>query len=570
MPTPFARYTALIAAPRLLLALVAPVQDCDEVFNYWEPLAHLAGRPFALMTWEYAPQYALRTYAYVAAHLPAARLAAALLPGPGPAAFYALRAGLALLAAAAEASLAAAAGRRFGADLGATMTLLSAASAGGALASSALLPSSAAMALSAVALARWVDGDWRAAAAWAVAATIVPGWPFVAVMFAPLALHALRTSGLGPVAARGLACGAAALAPCALLDAALYRAAVSPLWNVVKYNALNDGDDLYGTEPLSYYAKNLLLNLNLAAVLALALPALLLASLAAGQNKAPAAAAWSGATAAECGQALLFASPAAVWLAVMASRPHKEERFLYVAYPALHLAAAFGATAAAAAASRCCGLPRAATRALVVAGAAALSAARAAALVAHYGAPLAAWRFLSADLAARLPAGAAAAAAVPLTVCVGGEWHRYPSSFFLPAGASLAFVRSGFAGQLPQPYGAAPWAAPPQPFNDANGDEPARYLADAAACDYAVVLERHGGGCDDAPTCAALGDPAGWHRRLELPYLDAGASTTAARALWLPGLRGGARFGKYVVLGRRPGEQACGVGDHDDGDGQCA
>lgn len=38
-------------------------------------------------------------------------------------------------------------------------------------------------------------------------------------------------------------------------------------------------------------------------------------------------------------------------------------------------------------------------------------------------------------------------------VCVGDEWHRFPSAFFLPGPAyRLAFVRAGFRGLLPRAF----------------------------------------------------------------------------------------------------------------------
>ena len=37
------------------------VPDCDEVFNYWEPL-HFLHHGFGLQTWEYAPEFSLRSY----------------------------------------------------------------------------------------------------------------------------------------------------------------------------------------------------------------------------------------------------------------------------------------------------------------------------------------------------------------------------------------------------------------------------------------------------------------------------------------------------------------------------
>jgi alpha-1,2-mannosyltransferase len=59
---------------RVYASLSLPIQDCDEVFNYWEPLNFLlydyddaSPDTFSvfLQTWEYSHQYALRTYAYL-------------------------------------------------------------------------------------------------------------------------------------------------------------------------------------------------------------------------------------------------------------------------------------------------------------------------------------------------------------------------------------------------------------------------------------------------------------------------------------------------------------------------
>ena len=87
-------------------------------------------------------------------------------------------------------------------------------------------------------------------------------------------------------------------------------------------------DTLYGVEPWSFYLKNLLLNFNVALPLALLLPPVL------------AALPWPHWSLRAKREVLLFTSPAFLWLAVMASRPHKEERFLFPIYPLLCLAAA--------------------------------------------------------------------------------------------------------------------------------------------------------------------------------------------------------------------------------------
>jgi alpha-1,2-mannosyltransferase len=45
----------------------APILDCDEVFNYWEP-THFLTRGYGLQTWEYSPEFAIRSWAYVGLH----------------------------------------------------------------------------------------------------------------------------------------------------------------------------------------------------------------------------------------------------------------------------------------------------------------------------------------------------------------------------------------------------------------------------------------------------------------------------------------------------------------------
>jgi alpha-1,2-mannosyltransferase len=70
-PTPFAvdpisAFYVFFAA-NLLAALFAPIQDCDETFNYWEP-THFVSHGYGLETWEYSPEYAIRSWLYIAFH----------------------------------------------------------------------------------------------------------------------------------------------------------------------------------------------------------------------------------------------------------------------------------------------------------------------------------------------------------------------------------------------------------------------------------------------------------------------------------------------------------------------
>ena len=72
---------ALLATARLVSAALNIVHDCDEVYNYWEPLHYLLFGS-GMQTWEYSSAYALRSYLYLLLH-GAVAAPAALLFGNG-------------------------------------------------------------------------------------------------------------------------------------------------------------------------------------------------------------------------------------------------------------------------------------------------------------------------------------------------------------------------------------------------------------------------------------------------------------------------------------------------------
>lgn len=55
----FASLLALLAAARVLGAALYLVHDCDEVYNYWEPL-HFLLKGTGMQTWEYRCGTAIR------------------------------------------------------------------------------------------------------------------------------------------------------------------------------------------------------------------------------------------------------------------------------------------------------------------------------------------------------------------------------------------------------------------------------------------------------------------------------------------------------------------------------
>ena len=51
----------------MMSAFLNGINDCDETFNYWEPLHYLLfGEGF--QTWEYSPEYGLRSWFYIFIH----------------------------------------------------------------------------------------------------------------------------------------------------------------------------------------------------------------------------------------------------------------------------------------------------------------------------------------------------------------------------------------------------------------------------------------------------------------------------------------------------------------------
>ena len=72
---------ALLAAARLLSAFLNIIHDCDETYNYLEPLHYILFGS-GMQTWEYSSQFALRSYLYLLLHAPPA-VAPALLLGAG-------------------------------------------------------------------------------------------------------------------------------------------------------------------------------------------------------------------------------------------------------------------------------------------------------------------------------------------------------------------------------------------------------------------------------------------------------------------------------------------------------
>ncbi|WVZ00771.1 hypothetical protein V8G54_026840 [Vigna mungo] len=89
------------------------IHDCDEVFNYWEPLHYLLYKT-GFQTWEYSSQYALRSYLYLLFHEIVGRPASWLFSEDKVRVFYAVRFLLGLLSVLTDTVLVVALSRKYG------------------------------------------------------------------------------------------------------------------------------------------------------------------------------------------------------------------------------------------------------------------------------------------------------------------------------------------------------------------------------------------------------------------------------------------------------------------------
>lgn len=89
---------------RLFSALFLHITDCDETYNYWEPLHFLLyGKGF--QTWEYSPEFGLRSYLYLLIHAVPVNLIRGVFGINSKSVFYCTRIMLGIVCAAAETSM---------------------------------------------------------------------------------------------------------------------------------------------------------------------------------------------------------------------------------------------------------------------------------------------------------------------------------------------------------------------------------------------------------------------------------------------------------------------------------
>ncbi|GMH51545.1 hypothetical protein TrST_g314 [Triparma strigata] len=536
--------------------------DCDEVYNYYEPL-HFVLYGYGLQTWEYAEEYALRTYAYL---MPAAGVVKAvtvvlqplvklsILPAhllSKPSLFNLVRLFLSWSAGYAEWRFVLSAYHHIDPTVGLLTFLFLTPSAGMFHAAPAFLPSSVALTLTMLSSSLHLSSEYIGAIFYGMFAVVCLGWPFVAVLYIPLGLHSLYASYNNRHAKsssqRLLATSLTLFIAIFFLaflsfvvfvvDYVYYEKATIPSLNIFLYNAVGStpgdeetgtatGDELYGVEPLSYYLKNLALNFNLVAVLSALYPIFKTITYLTQRKKS-------------LPVDLIIVAPLFLWALIVFPRPHKEERFLF---PIYHLIAFSAAVLLNDVTSflRKLKVPSIITKLLLfsaVASTTLISRFRINALSSNYSAPLKLYTKLHDSILLSDSTS---------SVCVAGEWHRFTSHFFLPLNSRLEFVQSGFKGQLPQHFtegGSA--VTSPQKFNAINQEEVERYV-DISSCDYFVDLTLP---TSSYESLLKSDERNGQWNMIEYErYLDAERTEGLSRVINVPGVVEGGIFEKYALF----------------------
>ena len=570
MEKPFHRALCVILASRAIVcAMNFTTFDCDEAFNFWEPLHYLT-HGHGLQTWEHGGEFALRSYAYLAMHYPVAMVGRALFGADdGRSTFALVRAALGASSAYCEADLVDAVSGR-SAITGVILMVIFATNTGMAIASTAFLPSSFAMLCVTAATAAALRREHRRACKACVMA-VVFGWPFSGIAAIPFGLYAIYGVGFAETVGTVLATTTAAAAVSVAFDSYMYSPKghlklVSSVFNLLDYNIMNDKSDLYGTEAKSFYMKNLALNFQLTGVLALMAPVSIAAAVAMkawherqlfkikilqGSKNDTAVALKNINAYRNNWRAMIFVcSPFPLVAAFFTSIPHKEERFLYMIYPSICLSAAIALGSVAEGVllmSR-----RAKSRVLetVVIGvvcavllvSSLLSLSRTAALMTYYGAPAKIYNSLP------TPKGFEDGKVWPgylateymngeddheINVCVGDEWYRFPSSYHFPSKHyRLRFIKTDFGGALPMPFNRdkGGTAHTPVGLNDDNVAHPAQYV-DPSECRFLVEADFGTGNLHSQTHF----DGIEWHDVAVERFIDPLRTPVLSRVFYLPG-----------------------------------
>ncbi|KAI4733119.1 hypothetical protein E4T50_16322 [Aureobasidium sp. EXF-12298] len=559
----------ILAAAHTVAALWFPIQDCDEVYNYYEP-THYLTEGYGKQTWEYSPEYAIRSWGYVSLHafVIGLRRVIPIWGLPKVWKFYFLRIMLGAICAASESRLYTVISRTLNPRLGMLFFLIMLTSPGMFHASVSFLPSSFSMYTTALGMAAFMD--WRGGVRTATGMMCMIGgsflgWPFAAALIAPFMIEEFMLAYFTDKQEfidfcyrilDGSVRSTIILVIQFCFDAFFYRRVAIVPYNIVWYNVIaarsGKGPDIYGTEPWHFYGRNLLLNFNIWFIIALAAMPLYFVHTFVLRQPIFKQSYLRG---------VFFLTPFYLWLAIFTLQPHKEERFMYPIYPALGFNAALGShilltwLGSSNPRSLVAMIPaklRLLFAALCFIAAVDFGAWRTLGMITAYNAPLSVYKPL------RLPG----VTQTGDNVCLGKEWYRFPSSYHLPTGVSAKFVKSEFNGLLPGDFSQAgkgfglypgAWLLP-SGMNDENKEDPGKYTQ-LSHCSF--MVDSYFPGTEPSPLEPNyINQTETWEKLSCEPFLDASRTGTIGRIGWVPDWdfipsKYRRHWGEYCLLGRK-------------------
>ncbi|CAH9104384.1 unnamed protein product, partial [Cuscuta epithymum] len=103
------------------------------------------------------------------------------------------------------------------------------------------------------------------------------------------------------------------------------------------------------------------------------------------------------------------------------------------------------------------------------------------------------------------------------TLCVGSEWHRFPTSFLVPEYVDkVRWLDDGFRGLLPLPFNTSlgGTSAAPTYFNNKNKASKNQYITNPDECTFLIELQLQ------RPLLTQGSDSSKWEVVAAFPYLD--------------------------------------------------
>uniref|UniRef100_A0A0K0FA21 Mannosyltransferase n=1 Tax=Strongyloides venezuelensis TaxID=75913 RepID=A0A0K0FA21_STRVS len=525
----------IIISLRISSAFYGLIMDCDEVYNYWEPL-HLFLYGNGLQTWEYSPLYAIRSYFYIFLHSLPAHIIMNLSSHSKIFIFYAIRCILGIICASSDTILYYSLCKKFSNSIGIIYIVFTLLAPGMFISSTAFLPSSFSMVLCTLTIAAYLREKYFIAI-FCTATSALLGWPFAAVLGFPIVAHMVfihYKKYMLKFILYSVLSGTLISTPMIYFDSLYFGKTVFAPLNIVLYNVFSShGPDLYGTAPLTYYLKNLFLNWNIGfPLLFLSLP---LSWLAYNKVRRDNAKYFKKINYESFIPLLLIFCTLMLWFAIFFLQPHKEERFMFPVYPLIAILASVAVDGIAKLFKNSTVLIL-----LLLAVFGGFSITRNIALTKYYSAPTTIFKEFNDYLIEHSQDLDFSVMQDPVNLCMGDEWYEFPSSFFLPHQIAdrfnrkrtikLQFIRSGFKGLLPKYYEQGKLLDVtrkiPADMNDQNKEETSRYVS-LSSCDYIVKLNK---GSDNIyKELSKEFVPI-----IKQPYLNVDKTSSAIRAFYTP------------------------------------